>query len=516
MRRYLIVLLTLVSLALCLTLASADVKLPRIIGDNMVLQAQTKAYVWGWADPGEKVTVTLEKQHVSATADANGRWQLRLSPLKAGGPYEMTIAGKNTIALKNILVGEVWIGSGQSNMQMAVVSCNNAQQEIAAAKFPKIRLFSVPLIPADTPQSDLQQGAWVECSPETVPGFSAVLFFFGRALHQNLNVPVGLINTSWGGTPVEAWTSRGALDALPEAKPILDKWDGWVRDLPNIQAAYNTQVADWQKAADQAKADGKPQPPRPAPPLALAASWRPAGLYNGMIAPLIPLSIRGALWYQGESNAGRAYQYRKLFPGMIQDWRAHWGEGDFPFLWVQLANFLARQPNPGDSDWAELREAQTMTLSLPNTGQAVIIDIGDAADIHPKDKQDVGQRLADWAEKATYHETVVRSGPMYESLKIEGNKIRLKFKDVGGGLVAKGGDLKGFAIAGEDKKFVWATAKIEGDSVVVWSDQVPKPVAVRYAWAYNPECNLYNKADLPACPFRTDDWPGVTIKNMAP
>jgi sialate O-acetylesterase len=478
----------------------------------MVLQRGRQVPIWGTAAPGERVTVLLGTQRLSAVADDEGKWSVTLPAMKAGGPYTLVIAGRNTIALRDVLVGDVWVCSGQSNMQWSVQGSANATEEVAAANYPQIRLFSVPQVAADAPQSDCQ-GAWVECSPATIPGFSAVGYFFGRELHKALNVPVGLINTSWGGTPAEAWTSRPSLETCELCTPILERWDAALADLPNIKAKYDADMAKWREDAATAKAEGKPEPPRPGAHWALNKAWQPAALYNGMIAPLIPFGIRGAIWYQGESNAGRAYQYRELFPAMIRDWRRNWGAGQFPFLFVQLANFMARKPDPGESAWAELREAQLMTLSLPKTGMAVIIDIGDANDIHPKNKQDVGLRLALAAERIAYKQNVAYSGPMYRSMTIEGSTIRLRFKDTDGGLVAKDGPgLKGFAIAGEDKRFVWADAQIEGNTVVVWSDQVPKPVAVRYAWADNPECNLYNGAGLPASPFRTDDWPGTTVE----
>ncbi len=487
--------------------AAAAIKLPAVIGDGMVLQRDIKVPIWGTADPGEKVTVTLGDQKAAATADADGRWMVRLDPLKAGGPFEMTVVGSNRITLKDILVGEVWVCSGQSNMAMAVKACANAAQEIAAADYPNIRLFTVSRTVAATPQSDTK-GAWVHCSPETVPDFSAAAYYFGRHLYKELNVPIGLIHTSWGGTPAEAWTSRATLEADPDLKVIVDRWDDQIAKYRKTDSAAEpaAKPAARGKAAKPA-AGGKAAKPPTDP---ATSPHRAAGLYNGMIHPLIPYAIRGAIWYQGESNAGRAYQYRKLFPAMIQDWRKAWGQGDFPFLFVQLANYQPRKPEPADSAWAELREAQTMTLSLPKTGMAVIIDIGEANDIHPKNKQDVGKRLARAALAIAYGKHIPYSGPMYDSMKIEGDAIRLTFKHVDGGLVARGGELKGFAIAGDDRRFVWADAKIDGDTILVRSDKVAKPKAVRYAWADNPECNLYNKADLPASPFRTDDWPGVT------
>jgi sialate O-acetylesterase len=323
-----------------------------------------------------------------------------------------------------------------------------------------------------------------------------------------------LIHTSWGGTPAESWTSREMLEADPELKPIMERSDAGLKDYPKQKEKYEQAMKDWPATVEKAKADGKPEPAKPkAPSEPEKNSWYASGLFNGMIHPLIPFAVKGAIWYQGESNAGRAFQYRKLFATMIQDWRKRWGH-DFPFFFVQLANYTPRKPEPGDSDWAELREAQSMALSLPKTGMAVIIDIGEGNDIHPKNKQDVGKRLALAAQAIAYGKDIEFSGPMYDSMAVEGGVIRLKFKHLGGGLVAKGGEeLKGFAIAGEDKKWVWAAAKIDGETIVVSSDKVEKPVAVRYAWANNPECNLYNKADLPASPFRTDQWDGVTKNN---
>jgi len=493
---------------------AADVRLPAIIGSNMVLQQDMKDAIWGWAAPGEEVTVTLGSQKATAKADKDGRWQVRLEPLKAGGPMEMTVAGQNMIKVANILVGEVWICSGQSNMAMSVKSSKDSDKEIAEAKYPKIRLFKVANAAVAEPAQDVK-GEWVECGPETVGGFSAAGYFFGRDLLKALDVPVGLIHTNWGGTPAEAWTSRATLEADPDLKVIVERQAQAIENFPkakeNWEANREKLLAKWKADAEKAKAEGKQAPRQPgAPGDPRTSPNSPATLYNGMIAPLLPFGIRGAIWYQGESNAGRAYQYRKLFPAMIADWRKNWGEGDFPFLFVQLANFKPAKAEPADSDWAELREAQTMTLSLPKTGMAVIIDIGEANDIHPKNKQDVGHRLALAAEAIAYGKTIVYSGPLYESMKVEGDKVRLKFKHVGGGLAAKGDKLTGFAVAGEDKKFVWADAKIDGDTVVVSSKDVPKPVAVRYAWADNPDGNLYNKEGLPASPLRTDDWPGIT------
>jgi sialate O-acetylesterase len=494
--------------------ALAMVRLPSVIGDNMVLQQKRRDPIWGWADPEEKVTVSVDGRSESTTADSEGRWKVSLPELPAGGPYEITVAGKNSITLRNVLVGEVWVCSGQSNMEFPVVGAKNGQEEANAANDPQIRLFTVRKTVAEQPRVDTV-GQWQECNPQTAPWFSAVGYFFGRDLRTSLSVPVGLIHASWGGTPAESWTSRPVLDRDPELRYLPENWDRMIADHLFAKDHYDRQLAEWKREADAAQKDGKLAPAKPEEPQdPLVNPWLPASLYNGMIAPLIPFGIRGAIWYQGESNAGRAYQYRHLFPTMIRNWRDAWGEGDFPFLFVQLANFTDPPKEPGESDWAELREAQLMTLSLPKTGMAVAIDIGEAADIHPKNKQDVGHRLALAAQKEAYGRNVVYSGPTYDSMRIDGDRARLKFKNIGGGLISAGNaPLKGFAIAGNDHRFVWADAVIDGDSVVVRSDAVSAPVAVRYAWANNPVCNLCNKEGLPASPFRTDDWPGVTVHN---
>jgi sialate O-acetylesterase len=440
---------------------------------------------------------------------------VKLDPLQVGGPYPMTVRGKNTITLQKVLVGEVWLCSGQSNMSLSVTSVNNAPQEIAAANYPHLRLISVPVKGTQTPQTDFV-GHWAPCSPATVAGFSAVAYFFGRDLYQKLNIPIGLIHCSWGGSSCEAWVQRSVLESDSQYKPLLESTDQRVAtwDQAKLDANYQRQLAQWKKIATAAKAAGKPVPqgPRAAQDFRIG-QHRSANLYNGMLLPLIPYAIRGAIWYQGESNAGRAYQYRSLFPLMIRSWRHDWQEGDFPFYFVQLANFRKVKPAPAESDWAELREAQSMTLTLPHTGQAVIIDIGDADNIHPKNKQDVGKRLALWALAKDYCQDVIYSGPVYQGMKIDGSRLVLSFGSVGGGLVARGSSLEGFTIAGADRKFVAAEARIDGDTVVVSSPQVPAPVAVRYAWADNPVCNLYSQAGLPASGFRTDQWPGITAKN---
>ncbi|MBX7256153.1 MAG: sialate O-acetylesterase [Candidatus Hydrogenedentes bacterium] len=483
--------------------------------DHMVVQQQKPVMVWGKAAPKAKVQVTLASRSASVRADETGAWKVALEPMTAGGPYDLTIKSRRaTAVIHDVLVGEVWVCSGQSNMEWPVSLVNNAEKEIAEANHPEVRLFTVAKKVSGEPL-DGCSGSWALCSPETVKDFSAVGYFFGRRLNEILKVPVGLIDSSWGGTPAEAWTSRPTLEADPDLDVIVKRWDDTIAKYPEAKKQYDAALAEWQKAADEAKAKGEAEPKKPGEPAGPAHPHRTSGLYNGMIKPLIPYGIRGAIWYQGESNAGRAYQYRKLFPAMIQDWRKNWGSDEFPFLFVQLANFMERNPDANaPSAWAELREAQSMTLSLANTGQAVIIDIGEAKDIHPRNKQDVGARLTQAAWEIVYHlEGAVYSGPTYESMRVDGNKVHVKFKNTFGGLMANGGEpVRGFAVAGEDKKFVWANTKIEGDEVVVWADDVAKPVAVRYGWGDNPDCTLYNKPGLPASPFRTDTWPGITIE----
>ena len=629
--------------------------------DNMVLQRGVSAPVWGWAEPGAKISVSVAGKSASAITGADGKWMAKLPPLPVGGPYTLTVSGPQTVTLQNVLVGDVWICSGQSNMQMGIANVNNAKAEIADAEnYPQIRLFTVPNVTAYRP-AETVNGKWEVCTSQTVAangwgGFTAVGYFFGRELHKKLHIPIGLIHTSWGGTIAEAWTSGEALktmaDFAPAVKQIeaidvskngedfgkqmtewyakndpgsadganweksesdasawktmplptawesagLPDYDGvvWFRKeimLPDSfagktamlhlgpiddsdttwvngvkvgsESVYNTE-RDYKIPAGILKPGknvvavrvldtggagglyGKPEqmnlaadgetalslagdwqynaslPLNKATPVPMQTSNNPnvvTVLYNGMIAPLIPFSIKGAIWYQGESNAGRADQYQILLPTLIKDWRSRFGVGAFPFYIVQLANFMAQDAEPKNDPWPLLREAQTLTAQhVSNSGIALAIDIGEAGDIHPKNKQEVGRRLALDALAQTYGVKVEYSGPVYKSMKIEGSVVRLTFDHIGGGLTAESlgpivinhglqpekAELKGFAIAGEDGKFVWADAKIEGKTVVVSSPQVSKPTAVRYAWANNPVCNLYNKDGLPAVPFRTD------------
>lgn len=509
----------LLSAFLLAPVVQAELKTPAVFGSNMVLQRDQAIPVWGWADAGEEVVVRLQGQEDTKAgwtiANDAGRWQVRLDPLSAGGPYSLVVeSSSKRIQYNDVLIGEVWVCSGQSNMQMTVGSSNDSDAEIAAADYPNIRLFKVPLVGTQEPQYDCE-AAWAACTPETVPGFSAVGYYFGRTLNKELDVPIGLIQSCWGGSACEAWINRDLLEADPEYTPLMERWEETesTYDADAVQATYVEKVAAWEVRAREARQAGEEVPRRPAAPRnPLTGQHRPANLYNGMILPILPYGIRGAIWYQGESNASRAYQYRTIFPLMITNWRNEWGQGDFPFYFVQLANFKAREELPVESDWAELREAQTMTLDLPNTGQAVTIDVGDASNIHPKDKQTVGMRLALNALALDYGEEIVYSGPMFSEMKIDGQKAVLTFDHIGGGLQVQGdGPLVGFAVAGEDKVFTWAAAEIVGDTVVVTAPEGVAPVAVRYAWANNPACNLYNAEDLPACPFRTDEWPGVTI-----
>ena len=633
---------------------SANVKLPAIFGDNMVLQQKNDVAVWGWADTSEKIEVlgSWMKSPATTKTDKEGKWQIKIKTPKAGGPYTLTVKGSNTIALQNILVGEVWVCSGQSNMEWPVKSIDNAQQEIQTADFPQIRLFTVKKTSSPRPQQDCDS-QWKICSPETVGSFSAVGYFFGREIHQKINVPVGLISANWGGTPAEAWTSEKTLKSFPAYDPILEKMKQAQQPIPEeVQARNEQALAEWDEkvsAIDPGTQQNWQDPkldisdwkaidlPRPwsgtelekidgivwfrritnlppswaridmelhlgpiddadtvwvngvkigsttvydqerkyiIPPSALhtgpnivvvrvvdnhgeggftgtedqmrigpvgadiktratlAKKWKykaslldkelpalpkvskgqfnknaPTTLYNGMISPLVPFGIAGAIWYQGESNVPRPAEYAKLFPAMITDWRKQWGIGDFPFYWVQIAPYSSRN-GVGGGNSAYLREAQMKALdAVKNGGMAVTMDIGTENNIHPKNKQDVGKRLALWALAKTYgQKNITFSGPIHKSMKVEGQNIRLYFNYTHGGLSAREGHLADFVIAGADKKFVPAEAVIDGDTVVVSSPQVQKPTAVRYAWSNWAEGTLFNKEKLPASSFRTDKW----------
>ena len=476
----------------------AEVKLPSIISDHMLLQQGVPARIWGTAAPGETVTVSVGSERLAVKTPSSGKWQVFLQPMKPGAPFDMTVDG---VVIHDVLVGEVWVGSGQSNMEFPMARTLNSPQEIAEANYPQIRLFTVKRTVADQPLDDVT-GSWSPCSPESVKNFSAVAYFFGREIHKTQHVPVGLIHTSWGGTPAQSWTETSFLKDDPALQSYLTNWQKALDNYPANKEKYDQQLANWQEAVTAAKAAGKTPPNRPGPPPGPGHQNTPSGLYNAMIAPITPYTIRGALWYQGESNANanEAWLYRRLFTSMIESWRQAWGQGSFPFYFVQLANYRT------NGWWPVLRESQNAALELRNTGEGLAIDVGNPTDIHPTNKQEVGHRLALVARAQTYGERIEFSGPMFRELGVMGPQARLWFDHVGGGLQAKGGTLTGFEIAGADQKFVPAEAKIEGSAVVVTSPDVPEPVAVRYAWQDDPPVSLYNREGLPASSFRTDTW----------
>ncbi len=500
---------TLCASALAGASAHAEVQVNSLFSDNAVLQQGVRMPVWGTAANGEEVTVTIAGQ-IARTTARDGKWTAWLRPLKAGGPHTMKVQGPNTIEIRNILVGEVWVCSGQSNMHWTLANSTGGPEAIAASADPHLRLYSVPRQATPEPIPDANS-SWQIAGPDTTSEFSAVGYFFGRDLRKALKVPVGLINTSLGATPAEAWTKRAALARIPQLKYLVDDYERMLRDYAKAIAVYDRQMAEYQPKAETARAEGKRPPAAPRKPVDPARSQRsPGGLYNAMIAPLIPYPIKGAIWYQGEANALRAREYRTLFPAMIRNWRTDWRLGDFPFLFVQLAPFAGRSRPDGDT-WPELREAQLLTAkNTRKTAMVVITDYGDAADVHPKAKEPVGARLALAARAVAYGQKTDYSGPVYEDMKVRGKEIVLSFNGAAGGLVARGGDLRGFQIAGADRRFVNARARIEGNTVVVSSPEAPAPVAVRYGWSDCPYLNLFDRAGLPASPFRTDDFPMVT------
>jgi sialate O-acetylesterase len=471
-----------------------------------VLQRDKPLPIWGRADAGERVTVSFAGQSIGATTTSDGRWIVYLAPLAASStPTDLIVTGKNTLRLTDIVVGDVWLCSGQSNMEWPVSKSLNAEEETAAANLPLIRQLKlarqISATPADTADT---LGGWQVCTPQTAGNFTAVGFFFARDLQPRLGVPVGLLNSTYGGTPIEAWMSPPALASDPAFTVVAERWTRATATFPEDQARYEAATAEWNPAETAAKARGeKYTAPRPRRPEG-TPHFSPAGLYHGMIAPIIPAAIRGVLWYQGEANAARADEYTRLFGALITHWRAHLGQGDVPFFWVQLAAYAA-----GDADgthWAKLRDAQTATLALPATGQAIAIDVGNPDDIHPTNKQDVGRRLALLARAKVYGGLVDFSGPVFKSAVREDAAMRVSFDYAGNGLIARDKPLQSFQIAGADQKFFPAIAKIERDTVLVSAAEVPEPVAVRYAWTNAPEANLYNGAGLPAVPFRSDVW----------
>lgn len=489
----------------------AEVKLPAIFSDHMVVLSGAKVPVWGWADAGEKVTATLAGQTASAVTNADGKWTLAFGKLAVGGPHVMTVEGKNKLTVDDVLVGEVWLGSGQSNMAMTVQSSLNFDQEKSAADLPQLRMFNLVRNPQPEPQADCQ-GSWQICTPDTVGSFSAALYFCGRELQKELKVPMGLINSSYGGTKVEAWTSLPAQKKLPRFDEYMNSWkerlaQPW--DQAKADANHEKAMVAWREKVKIAK-EKKTALPRP-PKKAVDPQFdqnRPANLFNGMINPIVPYAVRGAVWYQGEGNSAQSYKdmYGLQLQTLIEDWRKRWGY-DFPFAWVQLPDYKAPQVNPVEATqtWPIIREQMMNTLSVPHTGMAVAIGCGEEKDIHPKNKQEVGKRLAMWALHDVYGKSVASCGPLPAGHTIKGNEVVVTFKHADGGLKTKdGGAVKGFAIAGADGNFVWADAKIDGDRVVVSSPEVQEPKAVRYAWADNPVWSLENGAGLPASPFRTD------------
>ncbi len=484
------------------SIAEAELKLPNIFGDHMVVQQKMPIKVWGWTKPGQAVTVTLADKSATATAADDGRFDASLPAVDAGGPYTLEVKADETRTINDVLVGEVWICSGQSNMQWNVASSTDPDLERLAAKHPKIRMINFPQVGTQEPVLTHDDRKWMECTPETVSNFSAVGYFFGRQLHDTIDVPIGMINNAWGGSACEAWINRDVLNADPQYATMMERWTGMEKNFAELWAKTDLNDED-KKTLQNLKGQ-------------MGGNHRPSNIYNGVLKSHLGYTIRGAIWYQGESNAGRAYQYRELFPLMISNWRQEWGQGDFPFYWVQLADYMAEKTEPADSAWAELREAQTMTMAkLPHTGEAVIIDIGEGKDIHPKNKVDVGRRLARWALANEYGVAVPFHSPQYKSMEKQGNKVILTFDHVNGGW--RPFDVNtpvGFTIAGEDKKFVNADATILKDGrIEVSSSAVADPASVRYAWADNPICNMYDGAGLPLTPFRTDDWPGVTVNS---
>ena len=488
--------------------ARADATLPALLADHMVIQRGLPVHVWGMAAPHEAVAAAFRGETKSAAADDDGRWSVYLSPGEAGGPFQLTVKATNTIVVNDILVGDVWVASGQSNMEFPMTDLANAQTEIAAAQYPKIRLFMVKHKPADYPLEDVESKGWAACTPETVATSSAAAYFFARHLQQKLGVPIGLIESFWGGTAAESWTSLRSLSADAALMPVFAARSKMVAAQSSVALQQQREEREYQQAAEQAKADGKPMPAWHWHPD--FAAWAPAALFNGMIAPLTPFAIRGVIWYQGEANSGsdRAPLYARVFQTMIRDWRNAWGEGDFPFLFVQIANW---NTSP-EALWPEVRDAQRQALVLRNTGMVVTIDIGEPDNLHPKNKQDVGLRLALAARAISYGEKIEWSGPLYRQVTQEDHALRVWF-DHAGGLMAKGAavagaataEVTGFEVAGADGKYSTAQARIEGESVIVSSAAVPKPVSVRYGWAASPNCNLFNKEGLPASPFQAPE-----------
>jgi sialate O-acetylesterase len=484
--------------------ASAQVSLPRVLSSHMVVQRDLPVHVWGIAAAAEKVSVSFRGETRETAAESTGRWSVYLKPGAAGGPFELTVKGTpvadgtgngggQTMTLTDVLVGDVWVASGQSNMEIAMLQAVTADQDLPHADNARIRLMIVKKKAAEYPLDDLETDGWGASTSETARDFSAVGWYFAREIEQREHVPVGVIDSTWGGTVAEAWTRIEALGADAALAPVFVQWGKMTEKESDALLRDN----DEQRQRAEAKAAGKPEPQFPWHPQLL--SWGPGMLWNGMIAPLTPFPIRGVIWYQGESNSAlaRAPLYGRVFGDMITDWRHEWGVGDFPFLFVQISNFKSNETE----DWAELREQQLKTLALRNTAMAVTIDIGNPDNVHPTDKLDVGLRLALAARAVAYDEDISYSGPIFRQATPEGSSMRVWFEHHAKGLAAKGGELTGFELAGADGKFVSATAQIDGNTVVVQSDAVAEPRFVRYGWANSPQCNLFNGEGLPASPF---------------
>jgi sialate O-acetylesterase len=488
------------------TSALADITLAPLFRDGVVLQRDQPLVIWGKAAAAEKVEIKFRSQTASVITAADGRWRVTLKSEKAATfPSELIAKGANTVVVRDVLVGDVWLCSGQSNMAFLVRNVDDAERETAAADFPLIRQFKVPTVAADKPQSDVP-GSWAACTPASAGGFSAVGYFFARDLHQKLGVPIGIVNSSWGGTQIEAWLSEPALRADPAAKEIFARWDQRMAEYPKKMTEHATAVTKWEKDQAEGKAAKGKKRGAPAKPEGPGSRWIPGGLYNAMIAPLVPFAMRGVLWYQGEANSARHAEYAALFTGMIKQWRADFGQ-PLPFYFVQLANFERNAGTKGD-EWAFQREAQAKALALPGTGMAVTIDIGDPKDIHPRNKQDVGRRLALHARQKIFGEKIESEGPRFADARPEGAAMKVTFTHAEGLRLepAKTDGRVSFEVAGENRKFVPAQARIEGNAVIVNADSVRNPVAVRYAWRNSPDARLFNAAGLPAAPFRSDDW----------
>jgi sialate O-acetylesterase len=512
-------LFSLLRLMLLITAASpsmtAQTRLAGIFSDGMVLQREKPVNVWGWDAPGRTVSVTFAGQSVSVVAAGDSSWMVTLSPVAAGGPYTLVVKGSSVHHCADVYVGEVWLASGQSNMEFRLDRSAEGEEVLTSAGDSLFRLCTVPRALSETPQKD-GAATWVRSGDGTTGRFSAVAYWFGRMLRDSLRIPVGIIHSSWGGTAAEGWMPREALEREPAFRSILERWEENLRTYPEKMAEYQRRKpeidAKWQKDSAEAVAVHRAPPARPAPPKGPGNRDTPTGQWNAMIHPWLSTTLRGFIWYQGEANATRATQYRTLFPALIQCWRDGWKDSTLPFYFVQLPN-LERNLDLRKEGWPDLRDAQLATLKVPHTGMAVTIDVGDPMDLHPRVKRPVGERLTRLALHHTYGwQRVVPSGPLFAGFRLEGSRIRVSFTELGGGLRGRSGaELGGFLIAGDDRVFRPARARIEGDEVVVWHEDMPRPVAVRYAWAENPDASLMNAAGLPASPFRTDLWKEVSF-----